>query len=266
MAPKSKIIEELFGWLRKNEVPDIAQRWFESLNLSEAEKVEVLTPEYLKKLKNLGNEFPEGFRQYEPKVLHQVIDDSAKGYSDIAVMNPEDFRMLASRNIESQIQQEADWLAANPNEVIDDINTERLAKIDRYAEMFEGGELFDEVPWLSVQTNISPDIAQIIGHEGRHRERALRKLGADASLVRLIPSDNMSPENLSHALRNADKTMVSPMLPERVSKMDPKAVLHTELSSMQSGEQGGGKAYKPIGDVLKFLSLGALGGLYDGPE
>jgi len=35
---------------------------------------------------------------------------------------------------------------------------------------------------------------------------------------------------------------------------------------MQSGEQGGGKAYKPIGDVLKFLSLGALGGLYDGPE
>ena len=78
MAPKSKIIEELFGWLRKNEVPDIAQRWFESLNLSDAEKVEVLTPEYLKKLKNLGNEFPEGFRQFEPKVLHEAIDDAAK--------------------------------------------------------------------------------------------------------------------------------------------------------------------------------------------
>jgi len=244
MAAKSKIIEELFEWLRKNEVPDTAQRWFESLNLPDAEKVEVLTPEYLKKLKNIGNEFPEGFRQYEPKVLHQVIDEAAKGYSDLAVMNPKDFRMLASRNIESYIQQEADWLAANPHEAIDDINTEHLAKIDRYADRYKEGLLFDDVPWLDVQTNISPDLAYIIGHEGRHRERALRKLGADASLVRLIQSD-FTP---------------------RVSKMDPKAVLHTELSGLQSAEKGGGKPYKSIADTLKFLSLGALGGLYDGPE
>ena len=266
MAAKSKIIEELFEWLRKNEVPDIAQRWFESLNLPDAEKVEVLTPEYLKKLKNIGNEFPEGFRQYEPKVLHQVIDEAAKGYSDLAIMNPEDFRMLASRNIESYIQQEADWLAANPNEVIDDINTESLAKIDRYAEMFRGGELFDDVPWLNVQTNISPDLAYIVGHEGRHRERALEKIGADASLVRLVPSDYMFRQDLEMALRNANKKRVSPMIPERVSKMDPNAVLHTELSGGQTAEKGGGKPYKSIADTLKFLSLGALGGLYDGPE
>ena len=63
-GPKSRIIKSLA------EVPDIAQRWFESLNLDEAAQAEVLTPEYLKKLDNIGNEFPEGFRQFEPKVLH----------------------------------------------------------------------------------------------------------------------------------------------------------------------------------------------------
>jgi hypothetical protein len=248
-GPKSKIanlIEELLA-----EVPDIARRWFESLNFPEGVQAHLLTPEYVKKLKNLANEFPEGFRQYEPLALHEVIDEAAAGYSDIAIMNPGDFRMLASRNIEDAIQAEADWLAANPGEEAFRAGSdEHIGRINRYAEMFEQGELFDEVPFLEVETGIADEIAQIIGHEGRHRKRALEKIGAGASLVRLIPRSG----------RGAYVPNPTP-----VSKMDPNAVLHTELSSMQSGEEGGGKAYKSVGDVLKFLSLGALGGLYDGP-
>jgi hypothetical protein len=254
MAAKSKIIKSLF------EVPEIAQRWFESLNFDEATKVEVLTPEYLKKLDNIGNEFPEGFRQYEPKVLHEAIDDAAKGHSDLAIINPSDYRNLASRSIEGGIDEELRWLADNPEGDLRLASpAEHLYRIDKYKDFFESGHKFDEIPFLQVDpeakkellasrsyyADMLPLFAQILRHQGRHRMRAQEELGAQKALLRVMPDQMLW----------GDKVMNVPA--PRVSKVDPKRRLYSEGSS---------KPQKSIADTLKFLSLGALGGLYDGPE
>jgi hypothetical protein len=254
MAPKSKIIKALA------EVPEIAQRWFESLNLDEAAQAEVLTPEYLKKLDNLANEFPEGFRQFEPKVLHEAIDDAAKGHSDLAIINPSDYRNLASRNIEGGIDEELRWLADNPEGDLRLASpAEHLYRIDKYKDFFESGHRFNEIPFLQVDPETSKELlasrsyyadmlplfAQILRHQGRHRMRAQEALGAQKALLRVMPDQMLW----------GDKVMNVPA--PRVSKVDPKRRLHSEGSS---------KPQKSIADTLKFLSLGALGGLYDGPE
>jgi hypothetical protein len=241
-GPKSRIIKSLA------EVPDIAQRWFESLNLDEAAQAEVLTPEYLKKLDNIGNEFPEGFRQFEPKVLHEAIDDAAKGHSDLAIINPPDYRNLASRSIEGGIDEELRWLADNPGGDLRHASVaEHLYRIDKYKDMFESGQMFDEIPFLQVNPDIAPLVAQILRHQGRHRMRGQEALGAQKALLRLMPDQMLW----------GDKVMNVPST--RLSELDPKTVLYSE-------PQGAGQAQKSIADTLKFLSLGALGGLYDGPE
>mgnify|MGYP003112401174 CR=1 FL=1 len=228
MAGKSKIIKGL---------SDVAQRWFNSLDETTGHRSELLAdwPEFVEKVKNLDKEAPFLFSQYEPKVLRSALAESAEGLSDLAVMNPEDFRMLAARNIEM-------WMEGGKNFSPDDpITQEIYSKINEYADMYEKGIQFDDIPYFRVD-NPHKGVAQVVGHQGRHRKRAQEKIGSDLSLVRIL-----RPEN--YKIKGSGD------------------VLHTELSSHQSAESGGGKSYKPIDDVLKFLSLGgtsgALGNLVD---
>ena len=263
MAGKEKVLTHLAQKMdaAMAELPDIAQRWASSLGkdlkeytspeMSESYTSSILNPEYRKKLTNLANEFPEAFRQYEPSRLHEALEDAATGYSDLAVMNPEDFRRLAARDLERYIKEEEEWVRMHPDEPLERAGIdEHLARISRFADMFESGHMFDEVPYLEVETNLVPDIAQVTGHQGRHRNLAQQRLGAQQGLVRIIPRSSRSKKFQPD--------------PSAVSAMDPKAVLHTELSSMQPASEGGGQSYKSVEDVMKFLSvmgfpMGALG-------
>lgn len=259
MAGKSKIVEALAG------LPDSASRWVSGLQrqLEERDWIDsssdatssleewLQNPRYIDKLTNLAEEFPEGFLQYEAIPLHEALKEAADEVSDLAVMDPENFRMLAARNIEKFIKEEADWALRNPDEPLERASIDsHLARIQDYADRFESGHQFDEVPFLEVETNLHPLVAQIVGHEGRHRNLAQKRIGANKGLVRILPQGSRE--------RAFDPD------PELVSDMDPKAVLHTELSHMQPPEEGGGKSYKKIEDVMKFLSImgfpiGALG-------
>jgi hypothetical protein len=256
MAGKSKIVEALA------ELPDDARRWVSGLQrklhqsdwLDDAEsRLEeyLQDPIYIEKLTNIANEFPEAFRQYEAIPLNEAIQEAADGFTDLAIMDPENFRMLAARDIEKFIKEEADWAMANPDEPLERASIDsHLARIRDFADMFESGHQFDEVPFLEVETNLHPLVAQIVGHQGRHRNLAQKRIGANKGLVRILPQGSREK-----AFEPA---------PELVSDMDPKAVLHTELSHMQTPEEGGGKSYKKIEDVMKFLSMmgfpiGALG-------
>ena len=97
MAGKSKIIEGL---------SDVAQRWFNSLDETTGHRPEILSdwPEFVEKVKNLDKEAPFAFSQYEPKVLRSALAEAADGVADVAVIKPEDFRMLAARNLEMWMQ------------------------------------------------------------------------------------------------------------------------------------------------------------------
>lgn len=218
MAGKSKIIEGL---------SDVAQRWFNSLDETTGHRPEILAdwPEFVEKVKNIDKEAPFAFSQYEPKVLRSALAEAADGVADVAVIKPEDFRMLAARNLEM-------WMQGGKNFSPDDPITQSIySKIDDFADMYEKGIQFDDIPRLAVDQPYE-GIAQVVGHEGRHRMRGQEKIGADGALIRIL-----RPED--YDIKGSDD------------------VLYTEKSTHQ---QEGGKAYKPTADVLKFLSLGGTAG------
>lgn len=183
-------------------------------------------PEFVEKVKNLDKEAPFAFSQYEPKVLRSALAEAADGVADLAVIKPEDFRMLAARNIEM-------WMQGGKNFSPDDPITQDIyRKIDEYADMYEKGIQFDDIPRLEVDQPYE-GIAQVVGHEGRHRILGQEKIGADGALIRILrPKD--------YKIKGSDD------------------VLYTEKSTHQPVK--GGKAYKPTADVLKFLSLGGTAG------
>ena len=208
------------------DLPDIAKRWFESLTPMGDEAGEnfssVAAEEYFSKLRNLADENPEAFFQYEPSALSEILEESALGFSDIAVIAPENFRLLASRNLEKFLEEDSP------------MRDEILAKIETYADMYDTGIPFDEVPHL--MTELYGDVAQVVGHEGRHRMRGLERVGSDKALVSIKPD---SPMNV-------------------LSEADPQTGIHSELSSFQSGSEGGGQKIGTLEDLLKFLSLGGV--------
>ena len=232
MAGKGKIIEGL---------SDVAQRWFNSLDETTGHRPEILAewPEFVEKVKNIDKEAPFAFSQYEPKVLRSALAEAADGVADVAVIKPEDFRMLAARNLEM-------WMQGGKNFSPDDPITQDIyRKIDEYADMYEKGIQFDDIPFLNVEQPYE-GIAQVVGHQGRHRMRGQEKIGTDGALVRILRSRD-------YDIKGSDD------------------VLHTEKSTHQQDFESfsdallpskilGGKAYKPTADVLKFLSLGGTAG------
>ena len=232
MAGKSKIIEGL---------SDVAQRWFNSLDETTGHRPEILAewPEFVEKVKNIDKEAPFAFSQYEPKVLRSALAEAADGVADVAVIKPKDFRMLAARNLEM-------WMQGGKNFSPDDPITQDIyRKIDEYADMYEKGIQFDDIPFLEVDQPYE-GIAQVVGHQGRHRMRGQEKIGTDGALVRILRSRD-------YDIKGSDD------------------VLHTEKSTHQQDFESfsdallpskilGGKAYKPTADVLKFLSLGGTAG------
>lgn len=225
MAGKSDIVKGVAEAIA--DLPDVAKRWFTSLDETTGHRPEILAdwPEFVEKVKNVAEEAPFAFSQYEPKVLRSALAEAADGVADVAVIKPEDFRMLAARNLEMWMQGGRDFSPDNP------VTQEIYNKINEYADMYEKGIQFDDIPYLRVDQPYE-GIAQVVGHEGRHRMRGQEKIGADSALVRILrPKD--------YDIKGSDD------------------VLYTEKSTHQ---QEGGKTYKPSADVLKFLSLGGAAG------
>jgi hypothetical protein len=225
MAGKGKLARDAISGLS-----DIAQRWFNSLDETTGHRSEILAqwPEFVDKVKSVAEEAPFAFSQYEPKVLRSAIAEAAEGIADLAVIKPENFRMLAARNIEY-------WMQGGKNFSPDDpITKDIYEKINEYADMYESGIKFDDIPRLHINQP-SEGVAQVIGHEGRHRVLGQEKIGSEGALIRILR-------------------------PEDYDLKTSGDILHTEVSIHQPASEGGGKSYKPTADVLKFLSLGGGAG------
>jgi hypothetical protein len=310
MAGKAKIVRKLSEELA--DLPDIADRWLQSLINSTSELGEgtlsstklaatarsksmdaaLQNPEYFKKLTNIANEAPSTFTQYEPNELHEIVKEAAEGFSDIAIVKPEEFRLLAARNIEGQIKAEADLLKKDPYANVEtELGTDHIPRINEYLDRFKHKLPFDEIPFLHIDAGMAPGVAQVIGHEGRHRMRALERLLSQegnkegTTLLRLIPSEMGKSKFPFGKTKFRDPSQIGyGNQTTRVSE-DPEALLHTELSRMQPGEgpivptesgpswltdenqPRGGKSYKKVKDVFKFLTaFGALGPLTGGGD
>ena len=161
---------------------------------------------------------------YSPEALFEVLREAQKGDSDLAIMDPEIFKKLAATiDINNPIT--ADMVRETVDEYIDDI---------RFNVPFRN--TMGNIPYLHYKMP-TDRIAQVIAHDGRHRNRALGELDLE-SLVRIAPFfDSKTPS---------------------LSKIGKPVDLYSEVSPMQKGGEGG----KKIGsskDLLKILSaFGAL--------
>ena len=228
MAGKGDIVRTIAEAI--SELPDFAQRWFRSLNETTGHRSEILAqwPGFVGKVKSVAEDAPFAFSQYEPGALRAAIAEATEGTADLAVINPKDFRRLAASNLEMGMQGGKNFSPDDP------ITKNIYEKINEYADMYGDGIQFDDIPFLHIDQPFE-GVAQVIGHEGRHRLRGQEKIGSEGALIRIL-----RPED--YALKTSDD------------------VLHTELSSHQPASEGGGKSYKSTADVLKFLSLGGTAG------
>jgi hypothetical protein len=220
MSAKSKAILQL---------GDEAIRWLQSLASKlgyerGSQPLESLAEQTGDKLKNLSEQYPEAFRMYSPEALFEVLREAQKGDSDLAIMDPEIFRKLAATiDINNPIT--ADMVRKTVDQYTDDI---------RFNVPLSN--TIGNIPYLQYEMP-TDRIAQVIAHDGRHRNRALEELNRE-SLVRITPTfDSKTPS---------------------LSKIGEPVDLYSEVSSMQKGDEGG----KKIGsskDLLKLLSaFGAL--------
>jgi len=170
MSYKGKIISEL---------SDVASRWISSLASKLNFSVNELSPAFLKTLKNLDIENPDAFDLYDSGQLLSAIKESAEGASNLALMNPGDFRNLA-------MTMDHFTSSRTGRDMVNDEVLKKVEEIEYFIPRTRG------MPYLSYVKDADGTI-QVVGHDGRHFNRALDHLGRAKSLIRMIPDKNTDP-------------------------------------------------------------------------
>jgi len=211
------------------ELGDTAFRWVASLADKLGRPADEVAEEMGTKLSNLEVEMPEAFTLFEKNELYSILKDANRGDSDVAIIDPTDFRKIAA-----QIRTEDPYIAEQVDKTV-----------GKYMEDVQQGTAIGQVPLLEFETPYTDDIAQFVMHDGRHRNRAKEALGALRNLVRVIPKKGA----------------------KLASDLPESAKAYTEQSSLQIPGKGGKEVGK-MSDIFKYLSilgvpLGTLGGLPD---
>ena len=216
-----------------DELGDTAIRWLESLgekyrkspfNFDKKEyDIETLAGQAGESLSGLEAKAPQFFSKYEKIPLFQAMQEG-----NLALMKPKTFRNLAARLGDEEY--------GNP------LFDSSVKKIQKYADMYKYGELFDEIPYLRFREETPTDY-QIVGHQGRHRNRGLETLGEPVSLVRMLPTEEID--------YLTDK---SNYIREMLNLTDVKAnpTFYDELSSFQP--EGGAKV-GALGDLMEIVNI-----------
>jgi len=222
----------VLGRLIKELSPD-AIRWAESVAAKLSGKPEDMvrfptTPEQViyatgEKLANLERLAPQMLDIYDDRALYNALDEAQEGRIDVGLMDPDTFRKAAAE-IDTQDPYIRDMVAD---------------KVQNLQDLRQSGIRFSDVPFLGYKEPY-PGIAQIFSHEGRHRSRALAGQGEPLQLVR------MRPYKGAHGADNASL----------MTEMDPSTQVYSEVSTMQ--EDIGGKPIGALGELIKFLGLGAV--------
>jgi len=224
MSAKGKLGAKILS-----ELGDTAFRWVSSIANKLGKPADEVAEEMGTKLSNLEVEMPEAFGLFEQNELYSILKDANRGDSDVAIMNPEDFRKVAAQ--------------INTSDPF--INSSMVSRVMKYMDDVEEGTAIGQVPLLEFETPYTDEVAQFVMHDGRHRNRAMEVLGALRNLVRVIPKK---------------EAKLASDLPE-------SAKAYTEQSSLQMPGKGGKEVGK-MRDLFKYLSamgipLGALGGMTD---
>ena len=180
-------------------------------------------------------------QQYTPNALKNAFGgrygDNATG---VMVMNPKFFEEYAapigSHFGKFHPKTFNDWLGGSTQEHVDE-----LANIAR-----DSG--FSEVPFLTLGKDLENNIS-VLGHEGRHRNRALTQLGDNSTLVQMIPSGQFrepfprrSQEEYIEALKDylgLDEHLITPESKSDIKVPLPEIFADGGSTTQTSPKQGG---------------------------
>ena len=146
-------------------VPDAVKQ--ELAGAPDAVKQEFATPQYseadLAELKRRENVVQEEtrLREVESSLKHFEPEGVAKGHFGPG-------RMSRSKIIMMPID---DFLGMAKNEPATKSKQENVDKL------IADGTPFSSIPFLRLEDNVEPGVSKVVGHEGRHRARALKKIG-----------------------------------------------------------------------------------------
>ena len=196
------------------------------------------------RLERAADEVPNLERLYQEEALRGLFrGDNAAG---IMTMKPGDFESYAKR-----------LSAADPitREMID-------KKVGQLAKL-KGG--FSDVPFLEVDRANPKHLANISGHEGRHRMRALEKKGQPTSVVRMLPRASLreafpryTREEYIEALRKelGERPLVTPegSLKANVGETEGVIELPDVYKAGGAVKMGKGGIAKSIADMAAELA------------
>ena len=137
-----------------------------------------------RRVERAADEVPNLEQQYTKNALEKTFDES----------NPQALTVLNPKNFEEYAEPLSPGLIGNlkeykgfqvPEGMTYDQYIDYLAKIARDSGL-------SDVPFLVLEGTKSGGV-RIGGHEGRHRTRALSKLGDESTLVRVLPDYDLTP-------------------------------------------------------------------------
>lgn len=135
----------------------------------------------VKRAETIGEKYPQILTQFKPDVMAHALTHSGKFRPDyeLYLYRPEDFEKLSIPiYIHKTLSGHPDYHTLNINELAGILRGSRNRMTD-YAG-------FNDIPFLT-PSEPAEGAFDIIGHEGRHRSRAMAGLGDPFSLVRLYP-------------------------------------------------------------------------------
>ncbi len=231
MAVASKLLkglsEETILWLRS-----VARKLEESYNIPKTPE-EVAEETVDDRLRNLQEAAPEMFRLYQDLPLQRSLSNRDV---DLGLIDPERFKTLAAPlpmgDDPNFIFYKGKRHRIDPDPLV---RKEIDSNIKSIQDLVEAGIPLSDIPFL----RYSPEgkIQRIVGHEGRHRNRALEGLGYQDSLVEFSPYGALPLKSLPPETRfgqqlneysptiDADEKVLSPALKDFIKILTVPAAL-----------------------------------------
>ena len=222
------------------------------------------SPGALRKLEKLMDEAPRTIELYQNRPLASALKVAAdeREPGDLAIIDPDQFQHLA-RPIEGLHGETRQYLEeVTPEKVkglkavlsgdVSGIDTEygparHYFDESRMKAISEPG--FEDVGFLSLEESY-PGIAQVMGHESRHRNRAVAELGHRNNLIRLKPHYSYTYDNNGMWVPTSRARGQKPEVIEALK--DPDTAVHQEGTGYYRGTAG---------DLFKILGIGGLSAL-----
>jgi|TARA_R110000824_G_scaffold361599_3_gene549525 hypothetical protein len=214
--------------------------------------------EAARKLTRIADEAPNTLTQFQPPVVAEQLDRAGRGYDDIAIMNPSDFKTLAQdqNSYDLDLYDKAKGgdllriLQGKPSRATADINAgPDMRSSDTNAPYFQEGRYrattnpgFDSNLELSFDSPPTPNpILRVDSHEGRNRSRTMSDRGDLETLVSLGTRSGYPKEaaHIKELLRNPQTEIYS----------QPDT---TGQNSMRVG---------PLSQLFRLLGLGGISSL-----